>query len=138
MSTHQLSTDISNSALRALRRDALPSPPSVRGRPGPPGALLGFGAAAKFFPAQLLVPFAAERFRAKEPRRAAAMLWWALWAWLLADLPFIVLKFHNWETFFTFNKHRPAGFDSLWFIACDHLHGKACLSTQWLDNWSIA
>jgi uncharacterized membrane protein len=109
----------------------------VRRRDATSGIMLGLGAAAKLFPAFLLVPFAAERLRQRERMRALSLVWWAVWGWLVVNGPFMTLAFHRWSTFFTFNKGRGADFDSLWFIACDHLHGRACLSTKWVNNWSV-
>jgi uncharacterized membrane protein len=109
----------------------------VRRRDGPAGVLLGLGTAAKFFPALLLVPFAAERLRTRELRRAGSLVWWAVWAWLIVDAPFIVLAPHSWSQFFRFNTDRIADFDSLWYIACDRLHGRACVSTNWINRYSI-
>ena len=109
----------------------------VRGRDGAAGVLLGLGTAAKFFPVLLLVPFAAERLRTREPRRAGSLAWWAVWAWLIVDAPFMVLAPHQWSTFFRFNTDRGTDFDSLWYIACDRIHGRACISTNWINRYSV-
>jgi uncharacterized membrane protein len=86
------------------------------------GALFGLGAAAKLFPALLVIPFAAERFRRKEPDRGIHLTWAAAGTWIVVNLPFALLGFRGWTEFFRFNAHRPADFDSLWYIGC-HLAG---------------
>jgi uncharacterized membrane protein len=82
------------------------------------GVLLGLGAAAKLFPALLLVPFAAHRLRERQPDRAIAMWWWAAGAWLLTNVPFAIAAPAGWWEFFRFNAARPVDWDSLWSIAC--------------------
>ena len=82
------------------------------------GVLLGLGAAAKLFPALLLIPFAAERLRERHPDRAIALWWWAAGAWLVVNVPFALAAPAGWWEFFRFNGGRPADWDSLWSIAC--------------------
>ena len=41
--------------------------------------------------------------------------------------PFALIAGHSWGTFFRFNAHRSADWDSLWFVACDRIRGQtAC------------
>ena len=82
------------------------------------GVLLGLGAAAKLFPALLLVPFAAERLRERHPDRAIALWWWATGAWLAVNVPFAIVAPAGWFEFFRFNGARIVDWDSLWSIIC--------------------
>jgi uncharacterized membrane protein len=93
-----------------------------RGRDLTAGAMFGLGAAAKLFPALLVIPFAAERFRRREPDRGIHLVWAAAGTWVVVNLPFALFGWRGWTEFFRFNAHRPADFDSLWYIGC-HLVG---------------
>jgi uncharacterized membrane protein len=86
------------------------------------GVLFGLGAAAKLFPALLVIPFAAERFRRREPDRGIHLAWAAAGTWVLLNLPFALFGWRGWTEFFRFNSNRAADFDSLWYIGC-HLVG---------------
>ncbi len=95
------------------------------------GVLLGIGAAAKFYPALLLVPFVLGRFREKEPDRGIHLTWAAAASWLAVNAPFAILSPSSWWEFFRFNGTRPADWDSLWFIGCHRLTGHPyCTHTQ--------
>ena len=88
------------------------------------GALLGLGAAAKLYPALLVIPFVAARFRSREPERATYLTWSAVASWLVVNVPFALLAPSGWWEFFRFNSQRPADWDSLWFIACHRATGE--------------
>ena len=90
------------------------------------GILLGLGAAAKLYPALLLVPFAIARLRDGKKARAAAIVASGVGTWVVVNLPFAIPKietgaFDRWSEFFRFNAIRPADWDSLWYIASRHL-----------------
>jgi uncharacterized membrane protein len=99
------------------------------------GALLGLGAAAKLYPALLLVPFAAERLRGRHPDRAILLWWSAAAAWLLVNLPFAIGGRQGWWEFFRFNSARPVDWDSMWSIAC---RLSMCLPTWAVNVLSVA
>jgi uncharacterized membrane protein len=106
-----------------------------RRRDGWAGALVGLGTAAKLFPGLLLVPFAAERLRGRQPDRAILLWWSAAAAWLAVNVPFAVAGLAGWWEFFRFNGARGADWDSLWFLACRHL--SACASTGLINIASV-
>jgi len=95
----------------------------ARNRDGWSGALLGLGAAAKLFPALLLVPFVIQRVRSGRRDRAGTLVASAALAYAVVNLPFALLASHEWSTFFRFNALRPVDWDSLWFVVCQRLHG---------------
>ncbi|MFN2545355.1 MAG: glycosyltransferase 87 family protein [Actinomycetota bacterium] len=107
----------------------------VRRRDGWAGILLGLGAAAKLYPAFLLVPFAAERLRTKEPDRAGRLVFGAVAAWAVVNAPFVLTD--TWSTFFRFNQHRPADWDSLWFISCNPFGAAGCGNTNVVNLFSV-
>jgi uncharacterized membrane protein len=101
-----------------------------RQRDGPSGVLLGLGAAAKFYPALLVIPFALTRLREGRRAQAGVLVLAAAGTYGLLNLPFAVLAPHQWATFFRFNATRPVDWDSLWFTACQRLHS-ATASCDW-------
>jgi uncharacterized membrane protein len=99
----------------------------LRGRDAPAGALLGLGAAAKLFPALLVIPFALGRLRDGRRRQAMMLAATALGGWLVVNLPVAIIAPGRWSLFFRFNSGRPPDWDSLWFLA--ERHGLVTLST---------
>lgn len=97
-------------------------------RDGWAGVLLGLGAAAKFYPALLIVPLFLQGLQDREPDRAVRVLWWSVGSWIAVNLPFAVASPSGWWDFFRFNSARTPDFDSLWYIACRH-DSHACVST---------
>ena len=95
----------------------------LRDRDAASGALLGLGAAAKFYPGLLVIPFVLGRVRQRRPAEATQLVVWSVVAYAGANLPFAVAAPHPWATFFRFNTARPVDWDSLWFAACQRLHG---------------
>jgi uncharacterized membrane protein len=98
-----------------------------RRRDGWAGVLLGLGTAAKLYPVFLLVPFAAERLRERQPDRAILLWWSGAATWLAVNLPFAAAGLPGWWEFFRSNGARPADWDSLWYIGCRQL--PACAPT---------
>jgi len=95
----------------------------LRDRDSMSGALLGLGAAAKLYPGFLVVPFVLGRLKRRNTAGAAQLAVWSVTAYALVNLPFALAAPHSWATFFRFNANRPADWDSLWFVACQRLHG---------------
>lgn len=106
-----------------------------RKRDGLSGALLGLGAAAKLYPALLLIPFALGRLREGRRGGAVALLTWAVGAWGAVNLPFALTAGDDWFTFFRFNAERLPDWDSLWFVVCERLQaGASCSWSTGLIN----
>ncbi len=111
----------------------------ARRRDGLAGVLLGLGAAAKFYPALLVVPLIAHRLRDREPDAAIRIGWATAGTWLLTNLPFAIGSPSSWWTFFSFNSARPADWDSLWYIGCTHVDIQAiCGHTSRINVASLA
>jgi uncharacterized membrane protein len=85
------------------------------------GILLGLGAAAKIYPALLVIPVALGGLRQGRPADAGRLAGAAVLTWVAVNLPFAVLAFDRWSEFFRFNAARPADWDSLWFVAEHYL-----------------
>ena len=88
----------------------------LRGRDMPAGVLLGLGAAAKLYPALLVIPFALGRWREGRSGDARRLAGAAALTWAAVNLPFAVFGLDRWSEFFRFNSTRGADWDSLWFI----------------------
>lgn len=101
------------------------------------GVFLGLGAAAKLYPALLVVPFVVGRFRSREPDRGIYLAWAAAGSWLAVNLPFMVAAPDSWWTFFGFNSRRAADWDSLWFIACETVTGQGCVNVRAVTLGSV-
>lgn len=84
------------------------------------GALLGLGAAAKLYPALLVIPFALGRLRQRRTNGAIRLTGAAIGAWLLVNLPIAILAPEAWSYFFRLSSTRPADWDSMWFLLQHH------------------
>jgi len=102
------------------------------------GVLLGLGAAAKVYPALLVVAFVAGRFRGREPDRGIHLAWAAAGTWIAVNLPFALAGPAGWWEFFRFNAARVADWDSIWFIGCERATGGACANTRLVNVASAA
>ena len=103
------------------------------------GVLLGLGAGAKFYPLLLAVPLIADRLHDREPDGAIRIGWATAGTWFLVNLPFALASPSSWWTFFRFNSARPADWDSLWYIGCQHVHVSAvCSHTSLINLMSAA
>jgi uncharacterized membrane protein len=95
----------------------------LRYRDAAGGGLLGLGAAAKLYPGFLAVPFALGRLKERKPAEATQLIVWSVVAYAAVNLPVAIVAPAQWKTFFRFNADRPVDWDSLWFVACQRLHG---------------
>jgi uncharacterized membrane protein len=78
------------------------------------GVLLGLGVAAKLYPVVLLGALLLLCLRAGRLRAWAGCAGAAAAAWLVVDLPVLLLAPHNWGRFLVLNSSRPADPDTLW------------------------
>lgn len=112
----------------------------LRGRDRASGVMLGLGAAAKLYPALLLVPFVLGRLKERRRGSASTLAACAAVAFAAVNLPFAVAAPHGWATFFRFNAQRPVDWDSLWYVVCQRLQKDiACSwSPHLVDALSLA
>jgi hypothetical protein len=89
----------------------------LRKRDLPAGVLLGIGAAAKVYPALLVIPFALERDRTSR-RDAVKLIAAAALTWLALNVPFAIAAYPGWSEFFRSNGARFSDYESLWRILC--------------------
>ncbi|MBI3648325.1 MAG: DUF2029 domain-containing protein [Actinobacteria bacterium] len=108
----------------------------LRGRDRTSGILLGLGAAAKLYPALLVLPFVAHRLRERKPDGAIEVLWASAGSWLVVNAPFAILATSSWWTFFRYNAGRTPDWDSIAYIACRHLSW-ACIGTARVNEISL-
>jgi len=91
----------------------------LRGRRGTAGLLLGIGAAAKVYPAFVLIPFAGQLLHDRQQRDALRLVFSAVGAWVVLNLPFVIAAPAQWWNFFKFNADRPADHGTLWRVVCE-------------------
>ncbi len=92
-----------------------------RDRPWIAGVAIGVGAAAKLYPALLLVVLGALCLRSGRVREFGATAAAALTAWLLVNLPILIPYPTGWWEFFRFNGDRSADADTIYRILADTL-----------------
>lgn len=110
----------------------------LRRRDGWAGVLLGLGAAAKVFPALLVIPFATGRWAMGERDAATRVALGAAGAWIAVNAPFAIVSWTEWTEFFRFNTERPADWDTFWYIACERAIGQTCSETGLINAASLA
>ncbi|MFI8824207.1 glycosyltransferase family 87 protein [Streptomyces sp. NPDC053431] len=87
-----------------------------RSRPLAFGVLLGLATAAKFYPILLLVPVVLLCWRAGKWRASGAAVLGATGAWLVVNLPVMLLAPEGWKQFYRFSTERNVDFGSFWLL----------------------
>jgi uncharacterized membrane protein len=80
------------------------------------GVFIGLATAAKLYPVFLLGPLLVLCLRSGRMRDFGRAFAGALVAWLVVDVPFMVLNFQGWVTFYTFSESRGIDYGSFWLI----------------------
>jgi hypothetical protein len=88
----------------------------ARRRPALAGVMFGLGTAAKLYPVLLLGPLLLLCLRARRMREFRAMLIGFVIAWLVPNLPVLVLAPDQWRTFWSFNSDRSGDLGSIWYV----------------------
>ncbi|WP_329622333.1 glycosyltransferase 87 family protein [Streptomyces sp. NBC_01255] len=87
-----------------------------RGRPLGFGILLGLATAAKFYPILLLVPLLLLCWRAGKWREYGTAVLGAAGAWLVVNLPVMLMAPEGWKQFYLFSRDRNVDFGSVWLL----------------------
>ncbi|MGW0465616.1 glycosyltransferase family 87 protein [Streptomyces sp. NPDC003027] len=87
-----------------------------RGRPLATGILIGLATAAKLYPVFLLGALLLLCCRAGKWREFSTSLLGAGGAWLVVNLPVMLLAPQGWKQFYTFSSERNIDFGSLWLL----------------------
>jgi uncharacterized membrane protein len=88
----------------------------ARRRPWLAGALIGLGVAAKLYPLLLFVPMVILGVRTGRLREVGKAAFATVTAWLLVNLPVMVLFPRGWSEFFRLNTRRGDDMDSLYNV----------------------
>ena len=80
------------------------------------GVFIGLATAAKLYPVFLLGPLLLLCLRAGRIRDFAQAFAGALVAWLVVDVPFMLLNFKGWATFYTYSELRGIDYGSIWLV----------------------
>lgn len=91
----------------------------IRRRSVASGLWLGFGTAAKLYPALLAIPFATQRSRDGGLRDGIRLVVALIGAWLAMNIGFIIVAPDAWSEVLRFNGSRGADFESLWTGLCE-------------------
>ena len=102
------------------------------------GVLVGLGASTKLYPALLLIPFVADRLRADDRAGAVRMSVAAGATWAGLNLPFALITWERWATFFRFSAGRPPEWTTLWYIGCRTATGANCTAIPVVNAASAA
>ncbi|WP_424212798.1 glycosyltransferase family 87 protein [Streptomyces sp. BI20] len=87
-----------------------------RGRALAFGVLIGLATAAKLYPVLLLGPLLVLCLRAGARREAGRALLGAAGAWLLVNVPVMLVAWEGWTKFYTFSQERGIDFGSVWLL----------------------
>jgi uncharacterized membrane protein len=88
----------------------------ARRRPVLAGVLIGLGVAAKLYPILLLIPLALLGLRTGRLREVGKTVVAAIVAWLVVNLPVMVMFPRGWSEFFRLNTRRGDDMDSLYNV----------------------
>ncbi|GAT08917.1 transmembrane protein [Mycolicibacterium novocastrense] len=88
----------------------------ARRKPVLAGALIGLGVAAKLYPLLLLAPLAVLAVRTGKLREVGKTAAAAVAAWLVVNLPIMVLFPRGWSEFFRLNTRRGDDMDSIYNV----------------------
>lgn len=93
------------------------------------GVLLGLAISAKFYPLVFLWPFALLCVRAGRWRALGRLVAGTTGAWLVVNVPVMLLAWDGWLRFYSFSKERSVDWGSIFFAAAKH-------GQSWVDDVS--
>ncbi|GAA2757350.1 glycosyltransferase 87 family protein [Actinopolymorpha rutila] len=109
-----------------------------RSRPYLAGILIGLGAATKFYPLLLLGPLLVLALRTGRMRLWTTTTLSALAAWLVVNLPVMLLAESSWAVFWSFNTARMGDFGSIWYVLGLAGHPLKAVNTVSLGLFGLA
>jgi uncharacterized membrane protein len=89
-------------------------------RPVTAGVLLGLAISAKFYPLVFLWPLALLCVRTGQWRALGRLVAGTAGAWLVVNVPVMLLAWDGWLRFYSFSKERPVDWGSIFFLAARH------------------
>ncbi len=107
-----------------------------RSRPVAFGVLLGLATAAKLYPVLILGPLLILCWRAGRWRAFGTALLGTVGAWLVVNLPVMLLANDGWSKFYTFSQERGVDFGSFWLILSQRMDSP--LSTDTVNTLATA
>lgn len=78
--------------------------------------LLAISIATKFFPLVLFFPILISCFREKKLKKFISYFAYTMGAWVLINLPFMLINFRGWSYFYEFSYKRAIGSASVWDV----------------------
>jgi len=93
------------------------------------GVFLGLGASAKLYPLFILGPIVVLCARQQQWRALARVTGATVGAWLMANVPLMVLSPEGWKEFYTFSQERGVDFGSIWLAWANLGHGFTATAT---------
>ena len=79
------------------------------------GVLLGLAVAAKFYPLVIFAPLLVLSLRTGQLRAFAKTLAAGVAAWLVVNVPVMLVAYNGWSWFYVFSKERGADWGSIWY-----------------------
>jgi uncharacterized membrane protein len=96
-------------------------------RPAVAGALIGLAISAKFYPLVFLWPLVLLCVRAGQWRALARLFAGTAGAWLIVNVPVMLLAWEGWLRFYTFSAERSVDWGSIFYMGAQH-------GQRWVDN----
>jgi len=93
------------------------------------GLLLGLAVAAKFYPLVIFAPLLVLSLRTGQLRAFAKTLAAGVAAWLVVNVPVMIVAYGGWSWFYVFSKERGADWGSIWYYF-EHLNVPLLGDTQ--------
>jgi uncharacterized membrane protein len=78
--------------------------------------LLAISIATKFFPLVLFFPILISCFREKKLKKFVSYFAYTMGAWVLINVPFMLINFRGWSYFYEFSYKRAIGSASVWDV----------------------
>lgn len=105
----------------------------ARGRPALAGVMIGLGTVAKLYPLFLLGALLVVCLRRRQLPDFGRTVAGAAVAWLVLNVPVMLLSYEGWASFWSFNSDRGADLGSLWLIASQNGYPASANTINWVS-----